>query len=103
MRHVREAVFFDTLSGWCPTTLCVSGEDPPEGHHRGRVTDILDTLPLEAPMYYDLCGLDDMIFDVRDWLMERGVEKDRIHHEVFFRAPRKLPPLPPKKPPTHGA
>ncbi|MCB9476654.1 MAG: hypothetical protein H6684_08915 [Deltaproteobacteria bacterium] len=42
-------------------------------------------------MHYDLCGLDDLIFDVRDRPMERRVEKDRIHHEVFFRAPRKLP------------
>ncbi len=65
--------------------ITVSREDVP-GCHRGRVTDLLETLPAlpEADVY--LCGLDTMIDDVTSWMEERGVDITRIHRECFFNA-----------------
>ncbi len=39
-------------------------------------------LPLHADAYY-ICGPEEMIFSVRDFLQERGVEKANIHFELF--------------------
>jgi ring-1,2-phenylacetyl-CoA epoxidase subunit PaaE len=30
-----------------------------------------------------LCGPEEMIFNTRDWLMEKGIEKEKIHFELF--------------------
>lgn len=39
-------------------------------------------LPLQAAAYY-ICGPEEMIFSVRDFLQETGVEKSKIHFELF--------------------
>lgn len=39
-------------------------------------------LPLHAGAYY-ICGPEEMIFSVRDYLQEKGVEKSKIHFELF--------------------
>lgn len=33
--------------------------------------------------HFFLCGPEEMIFNVRDWLLEKGVSKDKIHFELF--------------------
>lgn len=30
-----------------------------------------------------LCGPEEMIFSIREWLMQKGIEKDKIHFELF--------------------
>ena len=65
--------------------LAVSREDL-EGAHRGRVTDLLDQLPLDDDIHYYLCGLDTMIDEVTIWLEAKGVAIPRIHRECFFNA-----------------
>ena len=39
-----------------------------------------------------LCGPEEMIFSVRDWLQEKGVEKNKIHFELFTVPGRKVKP-----------
>lgn len=66
--------------------LCaVSREDAPGCHH-GRITDLLDRLPLSVPHDYYLCGLDTMIDEITAWLEARGISIARIHRECFFNA-----------------
>jgi ferredoxin-NADP reductase len=66
-------------------TLCVSREMVP-GWHRGRITDLLEMLPVGVDTDYYLCGLDAMIDDATVWLERRGVDITRIHRECFFNA-----------------
>lgn len=78
---------FDALESQFPnfryvTTL--SKPDPDWRGHRGRVTDYLNThltTPLENQYY--LCGIGEMIKDVRTMLTEKGVPKESIHYERF--------------------
>lgn len=37
-----------------------------------------------------LCGPEEMIFTTRDWLMEKGIQKDKIHFELFTVPGQKL-------------
>lgn len=55
------------------------------GTFHGRVTDYLLSLPdldIQIPFY--LCGSAEMVVDVRDILIERGVPFERITAEIFF-------------------
>ena len=56
------------------------------GRFRGRVTDLLDKIPLNDDVHYYLCGLDAMIDDVSTWLETSGIHFSHIHREVFFNA-----------------
>lgn len=85
VRHQRDAIAEDFLRSRCPFQLAVSQEEA-NGHHRGRVTDLLGMLPLTANIHVYLCGLDAMIDDVSEWLENKGVDFARIHREVFFHA-----------------
>jgi ferredoxin-NADP reductase len=69
----------------CDTRIAVSREDAP-GCRRGRVTDLLPAMPVDADADYYVCGLDAMIDDVTTWLEARGVDLMRIHRECFFNA-----------------
>ena len=85
VRQVEDAVSYDELSARGPTTLAVSRESV-DGHHHGRVTDLLPSLDAPRDTHYYLCGLDAMIEDVTDWLEDHGVDPGQIHREVFFHA-----------------
>lgn len=87
VKHLSNAVGFDEISGWCPATLAVSREKS-EPHHFGRVTDLVDGLPLSGAEHFYLCGLDMMLIEVSEKLAARGVSSDRIHTEVWHRARR---------------
>jgi ferredoxin-NADP reductase len=56
------------------------------GDFHGRVTGLLDSLPLGPQIHYYLCGLDAMIDAVSDWLEVHQVDYTHIHREVFFYA-----------------
>ncbi len=83
VRRKADAFGFDRLQNWCPTQLAVSRENPASQHH-GRVTDLLDTLPLDHDTHYYCCGLESMVNEVGDWLQNRGIQLMNIHREVFF-------------------
>lgn len=78
-------------SKWIP---CVSQPKEKWDGFRGRVTDYLKTLgdayPWKETEYY-LCGAGQMIDEVRALLTEKGVEKDAIHREIYFKQAKPLP------------
>jgi ring-1,2-phenylacetyl-CoA epoxidase subunit PaaE len=39
-----------------------------------------------------LCGPEEMIFSVREWLLEKGIEKEKIHFELFTVPGEKFKP-----------
>jgi ferredoxin-NADP reductase len=83
VRRRQDAVDLDWLSAHCDLRLAVSREEGPP-HHHGRVTDLLEALPLNPRVHYYLCGLDAMIDEVSDWLEVRNVDFAHIHRECFF-------------------
>ncbi len=83
VRHEADAIGFSSLRNWCPTLLAVSREQTND-HHHGRVTDLLDRLPLDSDTHYYCCGLESMVNEVGAWLQTNGVPLMHIHREVFF-------------------
>jgi ferredoxin-NADP reductase len=65
---------------------CAISRERLAGCHHGRLTGLLDRLPLGDEHDYYLCGLDTMIDEVTAWLEARGVPMERIHRECFFNA-----------------
>lgn len=85
VRKLTDAVDLEWLNAAGNVRLAVSREDA-NGHHRGRVTELLDDMPCAADIHYYLCGLDDMIDDVTTWLESQGVPITCIHRECFFNS-----------------
>ena len=83
IRREADATGFAKLNRWCPTRLAIS-QEAGYGHHHGRITDLLDTLPLNAETHYYCCGLESMVNEVSEWLQQNGIELMHIHREVFF-------------------
>ncbi len=58
---------------------------------RGRVTDYFrslgDDFPWNQTQYY-LCGSGAMIDEIKGLLMAKGVSKDNIHQEVYYKPPK---------------
>jgi len=77
------AIGFDEIAGWCPVRLAISREAT-EAHHEGRVTDLLEGVPVDPETHFYLCGHESMIREATDWLQARGVDLLNIHREVFF-------------------
>lgn len=56
-----------------------------DGCFNGRVTDFLSQMPrLQTDIPYYLCGSAEMVVDVRDLLIEKGVPYNNIMAEIFF-------------------
>lgn len=83
VRCFDDAVGMERLNRHCDITLAVSREEI-AGHHHGRITDLLDALPLTGHTHYYCCGLENMVNDVTEWLRRNGIELQHIHREVFF-------------------
>ena len=83
IRRKADAVGFSKLNNWCPTQLAISQEDGHE-HHHGRITELLDTLPLDAETHYYCCGLESMVNEATERLQQKGIKLMQIHREVFF-------------------
>ena len=61
-----------------------TGHDAWQGF-KGRVTDYLKSMDWDhSKSHYYLCGNGDMIKEVKEFLTEKGVDKDRIHLEKYF-------------------
>ncbi|HJQ77629.1 MAG TPA: 1,2-phenylacetyl-CoA epoxidase subunit PaaE [Acidimicrobiia bacterium] len=69
-----------------------------------KITTIHDRLLGSEPVdgWY-LCGPYDMVMDARETLIGLGVDKDRIHDELFFAGPLDPTALPPEPPPGEGS
>jgi ferredoxin--NADP+ reductase len=85
-RHPDRFYFQDEFSGVFGNKYirCCSRE-PAKGLFHGRVTDYLalaDDLPVNST--YSLCGSAEMVVEVRDLLIGKGVRFDRIVSEIYF-------------------
>lgn len=85
VRFAAEAFALNELGGLPNFQLAVSREAR-EGCFHGRVTGLLDQLPLGPKIHYYLCGLDAMIDEVSNWLEKHHIVYTQIHREVFFYA-----------------
>jgi len=83
VRRQEDAFALEELQNLPGFRLAVSGTRG-AGHFHGRVTGLLDQLPLAGDIHYYLCGLDTMIDQVGHWLEDRGVDFTQIHREIFF-------------------
>ncbi len=83
VRRGADAIGFTELHDWCPTLLAVSREQTTK-HHHGRVTDLLNRLPIDSDTHYYCCGLESMVNEVSAWLQANGIALMHIHREVFF-------------------
>ncbi|MFW5778125.1 MAG: oxidoreductase [Bacteroidota bacterium] len=85
--HNRSNLYFhDTFQSLMDDRYfpCCSREQNPETFY-GRVTDFLERFGIEnkqLPFY--LCGSAEMVVDVRDILIEKGVPFNNIMSEIFF-------------------
>lgn len=79
----EEAFALDELKSCENFQLAVSREAT-DSYFHGRVTDLLDDLPLDPEIHYYLCGLDAMIDEVSQWLERHDIDYTQIHREVFF-------------------
>ncbi len=63
---------------------CCSGEDK-DHFYNGRVTGYLNNRKdLPAELIYYLCGSAEMVVDVRDILLSKGISFDHILSEIYF-------------------
>jgi ferredoxin-NADP reductase len=83
MRQGADAVNLEELQRAKVMRLAVSRESG-TGHFKGRVTDLLEQVPLADDIHYYLCGLDAMIDATSAWLEAQGVAYTQIHREIFF-------------------
>ena len=83
VRHAADAHGLDQFMHRCPTLLAVSRE-PASGHHHGRITDLLDAIPLDETTHCYCCGLESMVNETTAWLQVNGIRLAQIHREVFF-------------------
>ncbi len=80
-----EAFALEELGALPNFQLAVSREKS-AGNFHGRVTDLLEQLPLGPQIHFYLCGLDVMIDEVSNWLERHNIDYTQIHREVFFYA-----------------
>lgn len=55
-----------------------------EGFYKGRLTEYLKTENLELDKSFFVCGSSEMVVQVRDILIDRGVDYDKIIAEIYF-------------------
>lgn len=55
-----------------------------EGFYKGRLTEYLKTEELELDKTFFVCGSSEMVVQVRDILIDRGVDYDKIIAEIYF-------------------
>ncbi|WP_029918116.1 ferredoxin--NADP reductase [Pelobacter seleniigenes] len=67
-----------------PWFRLATSQERQNGHFYGRITGLLDQVPLATDIHYYLCGLDSMIDDISTWLESRGIDFTQIHREIFF-------------------
>jgi NAD(P)H-flavin reductase len=77
-----------------PNMKYVAAVSRPKGNwkgFKGRVTDYLRSMGEDYPWLkadYYLCGNGAMIDEVKRFLTEKGVSKESIHQEVYYKVPK---------------
>ncbi len=90
VRSEEELVYLNFLDNYPDMRFvaAVSQASPSWTGYRGRVTHYLKTeckdLPWLETEYY-LCGHGGMIAEVKAMLLEKGVAKDAIHQEIYYK------------------
>lgn len=91
VRDENELLYESDISKHGKWIACVSQSKGNWSGFKGRLTDYLrglgDDFPWKETDYY-LCGAGQMIDEVRAILTERGVEKEAIHREIYFKQPK---------------
>lgn len=65
--------------------LRCSSREPAEGVFHGRITQLLgEDYPLDCEARYLLCGSAEMVVDVRDLLISKGIPFENIRAEIYF-------------------
>jgi len=62
--------------------LCTSKDG--EGRNKGRVTRFLAHYPVSTDMLFYLCGNNNMIHEIRNILIDRGMAEENIFSEIYF-------------------
>ena len=83
VRRQAEAFNLEELQRIKNFYLALSQEEVND-HFYGRVTGLLQQIPLADDIHYYLCGLDTMIEETSSWLENHGVAYTQIHREIFF-------------------
>ena len=83
--RASEAFALNELKALPDFHLAVSQEETVSNFH-GRVSGLLEQLPLGPQINFYLCGLDAMIDEVSKWLEQHNIDYTQIHREVFFYA-----------------
>ena len=85
-RYLEQFHFYDEFSEALGQNYirCCSGEQNDEVYH-GRVTTYLeDQQNLNPDLKYYLCGSADMVVEVRDILISKGIDFSHIISEIYF-------------------
>jgi ferredoxin-NADP reductase len=64
--------------------FAVSQDEKHFGIHKGRITDLLDQLPISDDITYYLCGIEGMITDTSKYLTDKGIPYNHIQQELFY-------------------
>lgn len=81
VRRAEDLFYRDEFAG-AAYYPCVSGEAG-VGFH-GRVTAFCATHPLAADSHFYLCGANEMFYDMRDVLRQRGFPESAIFTEAYY-------------------
>jgi len=63
---------------------CISGEAAPAGMYSGRVTDAAQSRAWPADAHYYLCGANEMIYEMQEFLEASGVPRTSIFTEAYY-------------------
>jgi ferredoxin--NADP+ reductase len=77
---IEEAYFKDEFK--CPYISCTSKDD--RGDYLGRVTGYIQNIQFEPNTIFYLCGNFNMIYDVQNLLVTKGISINSIFTEVYF-------------------
>jgi len=80
--HENDIAGINLLSQINQLHIATSQQQPM--YHHGRITELLDQVPLNSSTHYYCCGREKMIDEISEWLQQKGVDLNRIHREVFF-------------------
>ncbi|NJK87882.1 MAG: oxidoreductase [Bacteroidales bacterium] len=83
-RTLQEFYFSDSFKRLNDKYIrCCSGEKREDVFY-GRVTDYLAKIQPDKKIMYYLCGNAEMVVDVRDLLIDKGISYDHIFAEIYF-------------------
>jgi len=86
VRELADAVYLDPIKESGSLLRLALSRKAEKGAHHGRITDLLDEIPISAETHYYLCGLDAMIDEISIYLESKNIALPHIHRECFFNA-----------------